>query len=74
MMSFQVAKGFSYRFNIVKRGKGGSQFLFLQRKKDGAENSYNCMGVPRTFGRHCRLGNCDTRDKMFRFCEVFIVW
>ena len=34
-------------------GKGDSQLLFLERKKDGVENSYHCMGVPRTFGRHC---------------------
>ena len=27
--------------------------LFLQRKRTGVENSYHCMGVPRTFGRHC---------------------
>ena len=36
-------------------GEGGSQLLFLQRKRTGVENSYHCMGVPRTFGRHCIL-------------------
>ena len=35
------------------RGERGSQLLFLQRKRTGIENSYHCMGVPRTFGRHC---------------------
>ena len=37
-------------------GEGGSQLLFLQRNRTGVENSYHCMGIPRTFGRHCRLG------------------
>ena len=27
----------------------------------GVENSYNCMGVPRTFGRHCS-------NKSYRKC------
>ena len=35
MMSLQVAKGFGYRINICIKGEGGSQLLFLQRKKDG---------------------------------------
>ena len=33
--------------------EGGSQLLFLQRKRTGVENSYHGMGVPRAFGRHC---------------------
>ena len=37
------------------KGEGGSQLLFLQRKRNGGRTSYHCMGVPRTFGRHCRL-------------------
>ena len=53
MMSFQVAKGFGYRFNIVQRGKGAHNCYFCSVKRTGVENSYHCMGVPRTFGRHC---------------------
>ena len=29
-------------------GEGGSQLLFLQRKKDWGRKFYHCMGVPRT--------------------------
>ena len=54
MMSFQVAKGFGYRFTIVSRGKGAHNCYFCSEKRTGVENSYHCMGVPRTFGRHCR--------------------
>ena len=28
--------------------EGGSRLLFLQQKRTGVENSYHCMGVPRT--------------------------
>ena len=52
-MSFQVATGFGYRFNIVQRGKGAHNCYFCSEKRTGVENSYHCMGVPRTFGRHC---------------------
>ena len=51
MMSFQVAKGFSYRFSIVYRGKGAHNCYFCSEERTGVENSYHCMGVPSIFGR-----------------------
>ena len=54
MMSFQLANGFGYRFSIVWRGKGAHNCHLCSENRTGVENSQQCMGVPRTFGRHCR--------------------
>ena len=49
---FPSSLGLRQSIQHCTTGEGGSQMLFLQRKKEGVENSYHCMGVPRTFGRH----------------------
>ena len=57
-MSFQVAKVFGYPFNIVwiaEKRKGADICYFCSEKRTGVENSYHCMSVPRTFGRHCLI-------------------
>ena len=33
--------------------KGAHNCYFCSEKRTGVENSYHCIGVPRTFGRHC---------------------
>ena len=35
MVSFQIAKGFGYRFNIVSRGKGAHTCHFFSKKGQG---------------------------------------
>ena len=55
MISFQVAKGLGYRFNIVLRKGGLTIIISAAKKRMGVENSYHCMGVPRTFSRYCTV-------------------
>ena len=42
-------------------GGGGSKCYFGSEKRTGVENSYLCMGVPRTFGRPC---SCTYNNKI----------
>jgi len=66
MVSFQIAKGFGYRFNIVWRGKSAHNCLCCSKNGTGVDNSEHCLGVPKTFGRHCR-------DKQW-LETVLIIW
>ena len=42
------------RQSIQQRGKGAHDCYFCSEKRTGVENSYHCIGVPRTFGKHCK--------------------
>ena len=39
--------------STLYNGGRGLTIVIFAAKKDGVENSYHCMGVPRTFGRYC---------------------
>ena len=44
------------------KGEGGLHSEFCNGNMIGVENSYHCMDVPRTFGRHCSLTCTIIRD------------
>ena len=48
------ATGLRYRISIVSGG-GDLHFKWCQGEAAGVGNQYNCVGVPTTFGRHCKL-------------------